>query len=133
MALARFDQSKSNEENAELLLYARSKGINCSENVPIANYMQIYNEKSLFKRTEKEMLEKIEGNYRWGLLVDRAASARDCIECADCEQACTQHLNIIERLKEIDGWEKKLNSRLARFLRFAKKVKRKLKSICRFE
>ena len=41
--------------------------------------------------------------------------------------------NTIERLKEIDGWEKKLNRRLARFLRFAKKVKRKLKSICRFD
>lgn len=102
----------------------------CPENVPIANYMQIYNEKLLFGRTERQMREKVEGNYRWGLLVDRTASAGDCAECAACEEACTQHLNIMERLKEIDGWEKKLNSRPARILRTATKVKRRLKSFC---
>jgi predicted aldo/keto reductase-like oxidoreductase len=77
----------------------------CPENIPVANYMQIYNEKPLFKRTEKEMLEKIVFNHKWGLLADRLADAGDCVECDACEHACTQHLNIIERLKEIDAWE----------------------------
>ena len=77
----------------------------CPENIPIANYMQIYNEKPLFKRTPKEMMEKIEFNYKWGLLADRLADAGACTECAACEQACTQHLNIIDRLKEIAAWE----------------------------
>ena len=77
----------------------------CPENIPIANYMQIYNEKLLFKRTQKEMMEKIEFNYKWGLLADRLADAGACTECAACEQACTQHLNIIDRLKEIATWE----------------------------
>ena len=34
-------------------------------------------------------------------LADRLADAGACTECAACEQACTQHLNIIDRLKEI--------------------------------
>ena len=103
----------------------------CPENVPIANYMQIYNEKPLLKRTDREMREKIADNRIWGLLVDRAADAGDCVECAACEEACTQHLDIRERLKEIAGWEKKLHSRSAGFLRFAKKAKGKLKGLCR--
>ncbi|MDT8300780.1 MAG: aldo/keto reductase [Sedimentisphaerales bacterium] len=82
----------------------------CPENIPVANYMQIYNEKPLFKRTEKEMIEKIEFNYKWGLLADRLANAGDCVKCEACEEACTQHLNIIERLEEIDAWEKKTQS-----------------------
>jgi predicted aldo/keto reductase-like oxidoreductase len=82
----------------------------CPENIPVANYMQIYNEKPLFKRTEKEMLEKIEFNYKWGLLADRLADAGDCVKCEACEEACTQHLNIIERLEEIDAWEQKVQS-----------------------
>lgn len=80
----------------------------CPENIPIANYMQIYNEKPLFKRSNKEMLEKIEFNHKWGLLADRLADAGACTECAACEEACTQHLNIIDRLKEIAAWEQTL-------------------------
>jgi predicted aldo/keto reductase-like oxidoreductase len=116
----------------------------CPENIPVANYMQVYNEKPLFNRTKKEMLEKIKSNYTWGLLVDRAADAGACIECIACEEACTQHLNIIERLKEIDVWEKTLNRKLTRHLEiwvreffaprptiinFIKSIKRKLKSL----
>ena len=72
--------------------------------------MQIYNEKPLFKRTEKEMLEMMEFNYKWGLLADRIANAGDCVKCEACEEACTQHLNIIERLEEIDAWEQKIQN-----------------------
>jgi len=101
----------------------------CPQNIPIPNYMQVYNERPLLGRSDEEMIEKVKGNYRWGLLVDRAADAGDCIECAACEQACTQHLNIIDRLKEIDTWEKTFNTRLSRFLDFIKKVKRKLRRL----
>jgi len=80
----------------------------CPENIPVANYMQVYNEKALFNLTEKRMLEKVKFNHEWGLLADRAADAGNCIECAACEEACTQHLNIIERLREMDTWEKTL-------------------------
>lgn len=79
----------------------------CPENIPVANYMQIYNEKPLFGRPEKEMVEKLEFNHKWALLADRLADAGDCVKCDACEQVCTQHLNIKERLEEIDAWEHK--------------------------
>jgi predicted aldo/keto reductase-like oxidoreductase len=102
----------------------------CPQNIPVANYMQAYNEKPLFNRSDEEMLRKIE-LYRWSLLADRLVNARECIECGACEEVCTQHLNIIERLKEIAVWERILDRRLARLLRFAKKVKHKLRVIIR--
>lgn len=83
----------------------------CPENIAVANYMQVYNDKALFKRSEKQMLDKLKEERIWGMLVDRVADAGDCFECAACEEACTQHLNIVERLKEIDAWEKSLDSK----------------------
>ena len=83
----------------------------CPENIAVANYMQVYNDKALFNRSNEQMLKKLKDEYIWGLLVDRVAEAGDCVECAACEEACTQHLNIVERLKEIDSWEKSLNSK----------------------
>ncbi len=99
----------------------------CPQNIPIPNYMQAYNEKPLFNRTDREMLQRME-SYRWSILADRLANAGDCIECAACEEVCTQHLNIMERLKEIDGWERILDRRLTRLAGFMKKVKDKLRS-----
>ncbi|MHC4744187.1 MAG: aldo/keto reductase [Planctomycetota bacterium] len=83
----------------------------CPEKIAVANYMQVYNDKALFNRTDEQMLKKLKDEYIWGLLVDRVAEAGDCIECAACEEACTQHLNITERMKEIDGWEKRIDSK----------------------
>ena len=99
----------------------------CPENIPITEYTQAYNEKPLFNRNDKEMVNRIKA-YHWNLLSGRVANAGDCIECAACEEVCTQHLNIIERLKEIDAWEQVLNKKLSRFLELMKKVKRKIKS-----
>ena len=79
----------------------------CPENIPIASYMQFYNKKILFGKTEAEMINDIDGQHHWGILVERPASADACSKCGRCEEACTQHLNIIERLREIAQWEKK--------------------------
>jgi len=98
----------------------------CPANIPIASYMQAYNEKPLFHRTEREMLGRMRF-YHWNLLSDRVANAGDCTECAACEEACTQHLNIRDRLKEIDVWERVLRRRRIRLLDFLKKVQRRLK------
>ena len=46
-------------------------------------------------------------SYLWGLTKNQGAKANECTECGQCEEACTQHLPIIERLKEIASWEKK--------------------------
>jgi predicted aldo/keto reductase-like oxidoreductase len=98
----------------------------CPQKVPVANYMQAYNERPLFNRSNKEMLRKME-LYRWSLLADRLVNASDCIECGACEEVCTQHLNIIERLKEIAAWERILDGRLAKVLSLTKKLSHRLR------
>ena len=80
----------------------------CPQNIPIAGYMQTYNEKLLHHETNKGMIDRIKFQHEWGYVADRKADAADCIECGECEQVCTQHLNIVERLAEIAEWEKAL-------------------------
>jgi ferredoxin len=41
----------------------------------------------------------------WGLLVSPEATAETCTQCGQCEKACTQHLPIMERMKEMAAWE----------------------------
>lgn len=77
---------------------------NCPQNIPVPSYMQLYNEKQIFGSSDKEMKEK---SYLWGLTESHGARANECTECGKCEELCTQHLPIIERLKEIASWEKK--------------------------
>ncbi|MCK5270424.1 MAG: 4Fe-4S dicluster domain-containing protein, partial [Sedimentisphaerales bacterium] len=77
----------------------------CPQHIPIASYMQFYNQKTMFGKSDNEMMEDIDLQHNWQLLAEREASAADCSECGRCEEACTQHLNIIERLREIARWE----------------------------
>ena len=77
----------------------------CPQNIPVPNYMQFYNEKAMFGKTDGEMRKALEFQYTWGLLVGRHADAAACVECDRCEEACTQHLPIQERLKEVAAWE----------------------------
>ncbi|MHC4983520.1 MAG: aldo/keto reductase [Planctomycetota bacterium] len=78
----------------------------CPGNIPVASYMQFYNEKAMFGKTDEQMQKAVDFHHNWGLLVGRQAQADECTECAKCEEACTQHLDIIPRLKEIAAWEK---------------------------
>ncbi|MBS3734549.1 MAG: aldo/keto reductase [Phycisphaerae bacterium] len=78
----------------------------CPKNIPVPAYMQWYNDKLISAKSDEEMVKSVEGQHDWGLLVGRQADADACIECRQCEEACTQHLPIIERLKEIAAWEK---------------------------
>jgi uncharacterized protein len=86
----------------------------CPKHIPIARYLQMYNEKIFENKDEEQMIKAIEHHYNWGILVDRRADAKDCIKCKRCEEACTQHLNIIERLEEIavlqEKWEQTKSS-----------------------
>ncbi len=79
----------------------------CPQNIPIVTYMQLYNEKMLFNKTAREMIDDMDRQHKWGILVARPAQAGDCTQCGQCQEKCTQHLNIIERLTEIAKWEKK--------------------------
>jgi len=78
----------------------------CPNNIPVASYMQFYNNKVMFGKTDEEMKKDISSQHDWFLLAARQAEAGDCTECGQCEEACTQHLDIIARLKEIAEWER---------------------------
>ncbi|MFA6104048.1 MAG: aldo/keto reductase [Victivallaceae bacterium] len=79
----------------------------CPENIPIPAYMQIYNDKAVFGKTDEEMISSMKFHHDWGLLVEPRGSAAACIACGRCEESCTQHLDIMTRLREIAEWEAK--------------------------
>ncbi len=74
---------------------------NCPEGIPIPKLMEAYNQRRLYGNDEA-LLNRL----RWHWAV-RTAEAEKCVECGQCEEACTQHLPIIERLKEIVAIGKK--------------------------
>jgi len=71
---------------------------NCPVAIPIPYYMDAYNQKLLDKNNKDPIGDRLK--WHWGL--DRAGAAK-CMECGLCEESCTQHIKIIERLKEIAG------------------------------
>jgi predicted aldo/keto reductase-like oxidoreductase len=71
----------------------------CPLEIPIPKYMDAYNQKLLQKQPDSSV---IPNRLRWHWGMD-AKKAGECTACGNCEQACTQHINIIERLKEIAG------------------------------
>ncbi|MCL2264646.1 MAG: aldo/keto reductase [Treponema sp.] len=68
----------------------------CPAGVPIPQYMDAYNQKFL----DKTMKDPIGDRLKWHWSLDRQGAAK-CTECGQCEQVCTQHIDIIKRLKEI--------------------------------
>lgn len=78
----------------------------CPRDIPVATYMQVYNEKVVFGKTDEQMPRLLEIQRKWGMLIGRRADADACTECGQCEDACTQHLDITARLKQIAEWEK---------------------------
>ena len=79
----------------------------CPVDIPIAGYMQYYNNKVLLGKTDDEMSKELDAQKKWGMLVGTRAAA-DCIACGRCEMACTQHLDIVRRLNTIAGYESQL-------------------------
>ena len=67
--------------------------------------MQYYNEKQIFGTDDEKMAKGIKGQKEWGMLVGHTVTADACTQCRQCEEACTQHLNITDRLAEIADWE----------------------------
>jgi hypothetical protein len=78
----------------------------CPKDIPVASFMQYYNDKVLAGKTDVEMAKELDIQQKWGMLVDRRADAKDCTQCGRCEMACTQHLDIMRRLETIAKWEK---------------------------
>ncbi len=67
----------------------------CPEGIPVPKFMDAYNHKKLYDDDNK-VLERLK--FHWHVPPEQA---EDCVECGQCEEECTQHLPIIDRLKEI--------------------------------
>jgi hypothetical protein len=59
--------------------------------------MDTYNQKLLNKNDENAIANRLK--WHWGGM-DKSGAAL-CTACGICEEACTQHLDIINRLKEV--------------------------------
>ncbi len=69
----------------------------CPVELPIPRLMEAYNQYLLSGNTQ-DIVNRL--RWHWDLLKERAFFAQ-CTECGQCETACTQHLPIIARLKEV--------------------------------
>ena len=67
----------------------------CPEGVPIPQFMDTYNMKILADAKPLAMFNRL--RWHWNVQPEDAAV---CSECGDCEERCTQHLPIRERLAE---------------------------------
>jgi predicted aldo/keto reductase-like oxidoreductase len=77
----------------------------CPVGINIPGYMLFYNEKEMFNRSDQEMVDMIYGLEYWNYTQNELVRADACIGCKKCEAECTQHLPIVQRLKEIASWE----------------------------
>ncbi|MHB1484379.1 MAG: aldo/keto reductase [Saccharofermentanales bacterium] len=68
----------------------------CPEEIPIPKMMDSYNMKII---TSQSDAVKNQIKYYWNI---KKSLAGKCSKCGKCERLCTQHLPIIERLREID-------------------------------
>jgi len=80
----------------------------CPQNINIPAYMQFYNEKQVFGANDDKMKKQPGFQLGWGPIAASKARSGECIECGACEEAYTQHLPIIKRMKEFAGWEKEI-------------------------
>ena len=71
---------------------------NCPVGIPIPKFMDTYNQKILDKVTP----DPVGDRFKWHWRLDKEM-AKKCTACGQCEEACTQHIDIINRLKELAG------------------------------
>lgn len=69
----------------------------CPQGIPIPKLMDAYNEK-LLSGQDQAIEERMRSH--WGVPMEESAK---CIACGKCEDLCTQHLPIIERLAYINS------------------------------
>jgi len=73
---------------------------NCPQSVPVPQLMDAFNQKILNPSGKNQISDRL----RWHWNLEQSAAAK-CTGCGQCEKICTQHLNIIERLREINSEE----------------------------
>jgi predicted aldo/keto reductase-like oxidoreductase len=77
----------------------------CPQHIPVSGYLQIYNDRLMFGADDEKMRNTLSFSRDWGLIAHQPGHAAECVECGVCEEKCTQHLPIIERLRELASWE----------------------------
>lgn len=65
----------------------------CPKNIPIPEIFEARNKQLVWGQLE-------EGKKKYAKAVENAGKASDCIACGQCERACPQQINVIEKLKE---------------------------------
>ena len=71
----------------------------CPQGIPIPKFMDAYNQRILNGKGGKDPVDS-RLRMHWDL---KRGIAGKCTACGKCEKACTQHIEIIKRLKEIAG------------------------------
>jgi len=79
--------------------------VNCPQAIAVPSYMQCYNEHAVFGKSDAQMVAALPFMREYGMLAGSRAAAAACIECGQCQQDCTQHLPIVERLRQFAVWE----------------------------
>ncbi len=80
----------------------------CPHDIPVPAYMQHYNSREVFGAADDALMRELANSSVWGTLSTSKGRAGDCIQCGACEEACTQHLPVIERLAYIAELEKQI-------------------------
>ncbi len=75
----------------------------CPQNIAIPKYFSLYNAD---KQETEAKRWRPQGEY-YDRLTAVFGKASDCIQCGQCEEACPQHLPIIEHLKEVAAYFEK--------------------------
>jgi len=68
----------------------------CPVSIPIPKYLDAYNQILLNQYNRQAALDRLK--WHWNL---SGEDARNCTQCGICEERCTQHLPIRERLKDL--------------------------------
>jgi predicted aldo/keto reductase-like oxidoreductase len=68
----------------------------CPVDIPIPKYLDSYNQLILTDGNQQAVLDRYQ--FHWGITPQQA---KECISCGACEERCTQHLPIIQRLAEL--------------------------------
>ncbi|PLX89390.1 MAG: aldo/keto reductase [Desulfuromonas sp.] len=68
----------------------------CPANIPIPQYLDAYNQILLKQGHRQAALDRLK--WHWNLTGEKAEK---CTRCGLCEERCTQHLPIIQRLTEL--------------------------------
>jgi uncharacterized protein len=67
----------------------------CPEGIPVFKYMEAYNQMML------KGGESLRDRLKWHFGIDDLSELERCTSCGNCEEACTQHLPILQRFEEM--------------------------------